>query len=313
MNIGANRPQSATPQAMGDQRQRPAVSVVIPTYCREQVLIDTIQALRAQCHVGDEVVVVDQTPKHEATVDAGLQDLDRVGAIRWLRRAQPSIPAAMNAGLLAARNSVVIFVDDDIIPFSGFLDAHAEFHAAVPAPAIMAGRVLQPWHIDGSVAHEGHASVTLGPCTEFMGGNFSVDRETALRLGGFDERFVKVAYRFEAEFGLRAQRAGVGIEFNPQAALHHLRASSGGTRSYGDHLRMLLPMHSVGEYYYLFGSRPSGWWRRAVARPMLSVRTRHHLRRPWWIPVTLLSEFAGIGWALVLAARGPALLSTYSQ
>jgi len=37
-----------------------------------------------------------------------------------------------------------------------------------------------------------------------MGGNFSVKRDLALRLGGFDENFVHVAYRFEAEFCDRA-------------------------------------------------------------------------------------------------------------
>ena len=40
-----------------------------------------------------------------------------------------------------------------------------------------------------------------------MGGNFSVRRDIALRLGGFDEQFVRVAYNFEAEFAHRLRRA----------------------------------------------------------------------------------------------------------
>ena len=36
-----------------------------------------------------------------------------------------------------------------------------------------------------------------GWINDFMGGNFSVRREIALKLGGFDEQFVSVAYNFE--------------------------------------------------------------------------------------------------------------------
>lgn len=40
----------------------------------------------------------------------------------------------------------------------------------------------------------------------------------------------------------------------------------------------------------------------------MSVKTRHHLRRPWWIPVTFFAEGLGFLWALSLALRGPRLL-----
>jgi len=35
------------------------------------------------------------------------------------------------------------------------------------------------------------------------------------------------------------------------------------------------------------------------------VATRHHLRRPWWIPLTLIAELRGMAWALALFLRGP--------
>ena len=65
---------------------------------------------------------------------------------------------------------------------------------------------------------------------KFMGGNFSVRREVALTLGEYDERFVRVCYHFEAEFAYRLIRAGHRIFYEPAACVHHLRASSGGTR-----------------------------------------------------------------------------------
>ena len=61
-------------------------------------------------------------------------------------------------------------------------------------------------------------------------------------------------------------------------------------------------------YYYLFVS-PLDRNRaaRAVRRLLRSVATRHHLRKPWYIPVTLVSELLGLFWALGLRLKGPAL------
>src|SRR4029078_2122533 len=88
-----------------------------------------------------------------------------------------------------------------------------------------------------------------------MGGNFSIERNRALNLGGFDENFVHVAYRFEAEFAARAIAAGEKIWFEPDASIRHIKASTGGPRSYGEHLTTIKPSHSVGEYYYLMRSK----------------------------------------------------------
>jgi GT2 family glycosyltransferase len=132
-----------------------------------------------------------------------------------------------------------------------------------------------------------------------------------LQLGGFDERFVRVAYNFEAEFAHRLCRAGYRIYYEPTASIHHLRAGSGGTRTFGDHLRSHWPNHAVGAYYYILRTW-SGWHSLALflARPLRAIATRHHLSRPWWIPATLVAEISGMAWALVLAAQGPLYLSS---
>jgi GT2 family glycosyltransferase len=213
----------------------------------------------------------------------------------------------MNRGLLEARHDIVLFLDDDIRSDASLIEAHAEAHRRMN-PAIVAGRVIQPWHADGREPMTGFASTVAGWVDEFMGCNVSLRRAWALGLGGFDERFVHVAYRFEAEFANRARSAGAAIWFEPSALVHHLKAEAGGTRSYGDHLRTASPAHSVGDYYYLLRARPPGWSRRLVARPWRSVATRHHARRPWWIAPTLLAESLGLLWAFTLWARGPRLL-----
>ena len=48
------------------------ISVVIPTYRREQVLIDTIRALNNELVRDVEIIVVDQTEKHTSDVQRQL-------------------------------------------------------------------------------------------------------------------------------------------------------------------------------------------------------------------------------------------------
>lgn len=279
------------------------ITVVIPTYRREQVLADTIEALlRLPCRAA-EVIVVDQTPEHEPAVHASLQRLADSGAIVWMRLSQPSIPAAMNAGLLAAKQQIVLFLDDDIAPEPDLVSAHHRAHEA-HHDLIVAGRVLQPWDEGRESARGNSPFAGIQPqwVHEFIGANFSLARDPALALGGFDENFVRVAYRFEAEFAHRWRATGRRIRFEPAACVHHLKIASGGTRAFGEHLTTWRPDHAVGAYYWGLRTRS---WREFFARPLRSVATRFHLRHPWRIPATVFAELGGMLWAIGLYFRGP--------
>jgi GT2 family glycosyltransferase len=288
------------------------LSVVIPTYQRERVLVETIDSL-LKLHPGPaEILVVDQTPEHERDTQRVLAELESDGKIRWIRLANPSITHAMNVALEQARNDVVLFLDDDIVPCSNLIAAHALAHTE-PESNIVAGQVLQPGEQPVSDEQNGNGfrfcSSRRQYISDLMGGNFSITRDVALKLGGFDENFVQVAYRFEAEFASRALAAGERILFEPDASIRHLKASTGGTRSYGGHLTTISPSHSVGEYYYLLRSkRLPRRTLKILARPLRAIRTRHHLSHPWWIPGTLFAESWGFVWAVALALRGPRLI-----
>ena len=291
------------------------ITVAIPTYRREQVLIDTIRSLGGLVRRPGEILVVDQTSDHAPETEASLRHWNESGEIRWLRLPRPSIPRAMNEALLAARFDIVLFLDDDIVPYPDLLEAHVDAHGQ--GHRLVAGRVLQPWDEDAegsSWPARRFASTEGRDVDEFMGGNFSVRGKEAVEAGGFDENFVRVAYNFEREFSDRWRRCGGTIRFVPAAAIRHLKVASGGTRTFGDHLRTLLPAHTVGNYYYLLRSKDAP--RRAkefLGRPLRSISTRHHLRRPWWIPVTLVAELSGMAWALMLNARGPRYCSGRSR
>lgn len=289
------------------------ISIVIPTYRRNDVLVDTIRHVSTLTPAAHEIIVADQTERHDQATGALLGDWHAQGLIRLLRLSAPSVTHAMNAGLLAATGDVVLFLDDDIIPELGLVEAHRSAHA-LDKGDLIAGRVIQPWQAVSSTdddAQTGFASTQAGPIMQFIGCNFSIPRKLAIDLGGFDENFLRVAYNFEAEFAHRLRRAGHQIYFEPQACLHHLKVPSGGTRTFGDHLTTTRGDHAVGAYYCLL--RTWHGWRSLGAlayRPLRAIMTRHHLRRPWWIPVTLFAELRGLLWAVVLAARGPRYIRT---
>jgi GT2 family glycosyltransferase len=289
-----------------------ALSVVIPTYGRERVLVETIDYLLKLRQGPAEIVIVDQTPEHEKDTQHVLAELESSKKIRWIRLASPSITHAMNVALEQARYEIVLFLDDDIVPGENLIDAHARAHAQGDCN-IVAGQVLQPGEKpadeEQSVGRFTFCSSRRQYISDLMGGNFSINRDVALKLGGFDENFVHVAYRFEAEFASRAIAAGERVLFEPDASIRHLKASTGGTRSYGGHLTTISPSHSVGEYYYLLRSkRIPRRTLKILARPMRAIRTRHHLSHPWWIPGTLFAESWGFLWAVALALRGPRLI-----
>jgi GT2 family glycosyltransferase len=288
------------------------LSVVIPTYRREQVLLNTLEYLLCLDPAPSEILVVDQTPEHEPLTTHELSRLESGGRIRWIRLPHPSITHAMNTGLEQARGEVALFLDDDIIPHPNIIAAHLCAHKA--GYNIVAGQVLQPGEepVPGSTELEifRFSSSRKQLITELMGGNFSIKRRLALDLGGFDENFVQVAYRFEAEFAKRALTAGEQIFFEPEASIRHLKSERGGTRSYGHHLTTARPSHAVGAYYYLL--RTNNLPRRAVNilyRPFRAVKTKHHLTHPWWIPLTLIAEITGMAWAAFLYLRGPRLIN----
>lgn len=282
------------------------LSVIIPTYRRGQILLDSIEHLLGLTGLQPEIIVVDQTEEHPPQTRQGLEKHDQAGSIRWIHQTCPGITPSMNVGAKEARGNILLFLDDDIIPHEQLIAAHLKAHLANKGE-LVAGRVLQPWHEDSNSAHP--FTRTTGACSEeFMGGNFSIRRDLLFKLGGLDENFKGAAYNYEREFADRLLDAGYRIWYEPEAQIRHLHHTSGGTRSGGDHLTSWKPHHPVGAYYYLFVSpRVRGRYRSVVKRLSRSVMTRHHLRKPWYIPVTLTSEILGLSWALVLRLKGQKL------
>lgn len=282
------------------------ITIVIPTYEREKVLVDSIRYLLGLALPADELLVIDQTPRHDPGTESTLSKWDREGSIGWIRHQQPSTIEAMNRGLSEAKGDIVLFLDDDIIPEESLISAHLRAYEQNPGAWAVVGRVIQPEGQKKATYRSGQglkkdldfdfSGEEPAVVTNIMAGNLSVWREKALLIGGFDEAFVPpVSFRFETDFAKRIVSAGGEILFEPAACIKHLRAARGGTRIHGSHLVSASPTHGVGDYYYAL-KHGKGWdrFRYILRRPFREVCTRFHLRHPWWIPVKFVGELRAI-------------------
>jgi GT2 family glycosyltransferase len=291
-------------------------TIVVPTYNRDQTLLNTIGMLLKLPTTADEILVVDQTQQHSEQTDLTLEQWNNSGQIKWIRRSEPSITKAMNVGLSQARNELVLFLDDDIEPRSDIIAVHRHAHEKQPVLWATVGQVIQPWQqperLQPPRAQTGlradfdfpfHSSLDHD-VQNVMAGNLCVNRVRALSIGGFDENFVGAAFRFETEFARRIGRAGGRIQFLGSAGINHLRVTEGGTRSAGSHLTSASPRHGMGDHYYAFlHGRPIEAWMYSFHRVFREVSTKFHATHPWWIPVKLVGELRAMWAGYALAKR----------
>ena len=213
-----------------------AVSVIIPTYRREVPLRRCLADVLAQRHPAFEVLIVDQSPDHEAETWATLRSLPPQA--RRVRLTEPSVTAAVNAGVRLAGAPLLLFLDDDVeIDDRELLDRHvrhyddpsvagvvgrivnAERRADLPRPAAAGALGFLQMNFDHPYAMDVPTAA---------GANMSFRRELVERLGGFDERYTANAFRWETDFSLRVIRAGYRIRYDPEARVLHHYGTPGG-------------------------------------------------------------------------------------
>jgi glycosyltransferase involved in cell wall biosynthesis len=198
--------ESVLPGARHGEVAAPRISVVVPTYCRMNLLRRCLDALMAQRlpPTAYEIIVVDDG--HESRVEFAVGELARQpGAprIRYLRPASGRGPAvARNCGWRAARGTIVAFTDDDTIPDRDWLAEGERALRDHPEWAGAAGAVQVPRPCP-EVRPTDHELMTEGLArAEFVTASAFVRRAALERIGGFDERFRR-AWREDSDLQFR--------------------------------------------------------------------------------------------------------------
>jgi GT2 family glycosyltransferase len=235
----------------------PLISVIIPTYGREEPLRDSIVDVLKQDYPNFEVLVVDQTAQHQPDIQAYLEEQASNGKIKWFRLDWASLPGARNYAIRRSAGEIVLFIDDDVEIPQGFLAAHAKNYIENPQVGAVAGRVfdrmkmadaaegrtqgdndyktieyLPPQAMDPGIAWYYIDLVNTVKPQQVLttrGCNMSFRREIFTKYGlHFDERFRGSAVREESDFCLRVRQTGYKIWYDPEAHLVHLGEETGG-------------------------------------------------------------------------------------
>jgi glycosyltransferase involved in cell wall biosynthesis len=213
--------------------QRPAVSVIIPTYQRRDSVHRLLTALAHQDLTPDRfevILVIDGSDDGTEELAYGLTLPYALYVVAHSNRGRAR---TRNAGIAAARGELLVMLDDDMEPHPGCLSGHVAAHPPGVRRCVVGAAPIEPaagaspcsvyvaWKFNEHLARlerPDHRFVVQ----DFYSGNISIPRELLLEVGTFEESFS--AYGNEdLELGLRLRGAGVDIRYDATAAArqHH--------------------------------------------------------------------------------------------
>ena len=199
------------------------MSVVIPTYQRRESIKRLLNALKHQRIQPDRfevLVVIDGSSDGTEDLIANIKTPYSLRAICQPNRGRA---AACNTGIRNAHGDIIVLLDDDMEPESGFLAAHWQAHqgqkrlgvvGAVPVAARPGSSYASLYisekfrqHLE-KLSQQGY-QLTL---RDFYSGNFSIKRKCLLEVGLFDEEF-RIYGNEDLELSLRLRKAGVSLVY----------------------------------------------------------------------------------------------------
>lgn len=249
----------------------PEVSVVIPTYQRRASLERVLGGLATQEWPRErlEVLVVsDGGEDGSVEMARAFPTPFRLRAF-WQQNQGPG--AARNLGVDRAEGSVILFLDDDVVPEPRLVAEHVASHGSSDNRVVMGplleppGVRLQPWtHWEAIALAEQYEAMLAGRWAptpwQFYTGNASVGAQLVRRAGGFDLSYRRAE---DIELAFRLDALGGEFVFNPAAAGMHF-----AWRSYH---AWLGAAYQYGRNDILFGQ--------AEGRVAAEFRHRHPLTR----------------------------------
>jgi GT2 family glycosyltransferase len=212
---------------------RPALSIVIPTVDRHEILSRTLDRLRRQEADPDsfEVIVVvdakDRAPAEVADIAATALPGARVSVAE-----RPGASAARNVGWRAAEGGLVLFIDDDVLAAPALVSEHLRSHRRHPETEVgILGRVswanelrvtpFMRW-LDGGVQFDyERIDGTEAGWGRFYTANVSVKRGLLDQVGGFDEDRLPFGYE-DLDIAYRMSQRGFRLLYDARAAAEHL-------------------------------------------------------------------------------------------
>jgi GT2 family glycosyltransferase len=226
----------------------PVTTIVIPVYNKVSYTQNCLEQLSTTLphDFNGEIIVVDdassdETPavlEHWAEVD---------GRIKILRNAENvGFITSCNRGAEAAQGDVLIFLNNDTLPLSGWLPPLLRIFRDKPEAGAVGGKLVYP---DGTLQEAGgvifsdgsgcnfgkHDKAANAPLYNFMrevdycsGALLATRRALFMELGGFDTRF-KPAYYEDTDYCFSLREKGYRVYYQPETVIVHFEGASSGT------------------------------------------------------------------------------------
>jgi GT2 family glycosyltransferase len=174
----------------------PEISVVVPTYSRSAGIVELLSALAEQTLGAErfEVVVVDDCSTDDTFAVVGAMVPTVPYRLRLVQTpsnsGQPA--AARNIGWREADAPLLAFIDDDVTPEAGWLEAGLAAMVAQPSVGVMQGWTYAPAGLDLAGITYGPPNWEVlhtieGPGPYFESCNIFYRREALEATGGFEE------------------------------------------------------------------------------------------------------------------------------
>ena len=240
------------------------ISVIIPTYGREDILCETIKSVYARiqavafqaCY---EIIVVDQTKHHSTNVNDFITKCQKEGVIKYIIEDVANLPNARNVGVKTSSGDIVVFLDDDVILHEGFFEKILDRYSDESIMSVVGLPLLKNENGD-NILLESQSKMKsfvrkilkclfcrkkswviskcgLQICSDEnskaglvdagRGCCMSFRREVFDVIGLFDSNYVGNALREESDFFCRMKKCQLNVFFDPNVCLDHIMANVG--------------------------------------------------------------------------------------
>lgn len=249
----------------------PAVSVIIPTRNRADILKDTLPILLDQ-DFGDreyEVVIVnDDSPDATEEVLDPWRDHPRLKTWKLAREGTSAMGRARNHAIRAAEGEVLVFVDDDCFVGRDYLSVHYEAHKAQER-MVASGPIIYIHDAPRDVEREVRAIAKGHHNNPFPTCNASIRRDFLLSCGLFDEEFNVYGWE-DMEIWERFREAGARRRYLRSAGVLHYKPT--WTRPhFRDRLRTEVRRGAMGALYYSKWPRFGVGWQTKQLAPIRAL------------------------------------------
>jgi glycosyltransferase involved in cell wall biosynthesis len=184
--------------------ENPFVSVVIPTFKRGQLIGYALEGLTKQSYRNFEVLIIlkPSGDKTQEVVNAYRQKLN-VRLFQFFRSEGGCVTDQLNAGLKLACGEIVVFLDDDAIPASDWLENHVKTYSE-PKVGGVSGNVI-PSFLSGEVA------------VQAEGRQSEVIPDYAVTLGDVGRKIWSAPLEGQEDFLVYISKAGI-VDYNLEMA-----------------------------------------------------------------------------------------------